>query len=243
MHSLGKRVLGDIVAALAHSHACGIVHRDVKPENLLVDATYGCLRLIDFGSACDCAGWLVKRGYRPDRVPCSVLYCPPEQLLDGRAPYTYDVYSAGLCWLALMIPSLGEDDDALFALRVALRDHSHDPHAWRRTVEAADADAPPLPSGFGEAFGIGDATPLTGTGETGEASTAQASLAWDLLTRLLAFEPSERPSAADVLVGPYLNEHCDTEAPRHAAAPWTLESLVSPAGAHRPPIVSDECAV
>ena len=84
MHSLGKRVLGDIVAALAHSHACGIVHRDVKPENLLVDATYGCLRLIDFGSACDCAGWLVKRGYRPDRVPCSVLYCPPEQLLDGR---------------------------------------------------------------------------------------------------------------------------------------------------------------
>ena len=159
------------------------------------------------------------------------------------APYTYDVYSAGLCWLALMIPSLGEDDDALFALRVALRDHSHDPHAWRRTVEAADADAPPLPSGFGEAFGIGDATPLTGTGETGEASTAQASLAWDLLTRLLAFEPSERPSAADVLVGPYLNEHCDTEAPRHAAAPWTLESLVSPAGAHRPPIVSDECAV
>ena len=52
-----RRVLHDTLAALAHVHACGVAHRDVKPANLLVDAEARRLRLIDFGSAADCASW------------------------------------------------------------------------------------------------------------------------------------------------------------------------------------------
>ena len=56
-HSLGcseadlpQRVLRDVLHCLAHIHSCGIVHRDVKPSNLVVDAA-GYARLVDFGFA------------------------------------------------------------------------------------------------------------------------------------------------------------------------------------------------
>ena len=51
-----RRVLHDVLEGLAHAHACGIAHRDVKPENLMVTegsdgAAAAHLTLIDFGYA------------------------------------------------------------------------------------------------------------------------------------------------------------------------------------------------
>ena len=67
------RVVRHLMRALAHIHACGIAHRDIKPANLLVDAKAHTLRLIDFGSAADCSGWLdaQRRGLRADRISAS----------------------------------------------------------------------------------------------------------------------------------------------------------------------------
>ena len=45
-----RKHLRDVVAGLAHCHACGVCHRDIKPENLLIDA-FGRVRLSDFGFA------------------------------------------------------------------------------------------------------------------------------------------------------------------------------------------------
>ena len=106
-------VLRCTLTALAYVHALGVVHRDVKPENLLVDPVRRALVLIDFGSSCDAAGWVVKTGLERDRVPCSVLYCPPEQLLSIDAPYTYDVYSAALIWLRVALPALAASEEVL----------------------------------------------------------------------------------------------------------------------------------
>lgn len=44
------RIAGQVAAALAHAHACGIFHRDVKPENILIDQS-GNAFLIDWGMA------------------------------------------------------------------------------------------------------------------------------------------------------------------------------------------------
>jgi serine/threonine-protein kinase len=37
-----------IVSAIAHCHAQGVIHRDVKPENIMVDSS-GQVKLLDFG--------------------------------------------------------------------------------------------------------------------------------------------------------------------------------------------------
>src|SRR5205823_651141 len=44
------RVLADVAEALQHAHDAGILHRDVKPANIMVDRSRGCW-IIDFGLA------------------------------------------------------------------------------------------------------------------------------------------------------------------------------------------------
>ncbi|KAJ1485990.1 kinase-like domain-containing protein [Baffinella frigidus] len=41
-----------LLCGVAHIHECGIVHRDIKPQNLLL-AVNGCLKVGDFGEATD----------------------------------------------------------------------------------------------------------------------------------------------------------------------------------------------
>ncbi|CAK0804471.1 unnamed protein product [Prorocentrum cordatum] len=86
--------------ALAHLRASGVVHRDIKPQNLLVDASKGhLLKLCDFGSAAK-----LGRG-RPALVAyiCSRYYRAPE-LIFGATQYTttVDLWSIG-CVLGEMI--------------------------------------------------------------------------------------------------------------------------------------------
>lgn len=88
------RVLRDVAGALAHAHQRGIVHRDVKPENIFIDENTGHALLSDFG---------VARSLEPDSQLTATgtaigtpAYMSPEQIdgteLDGRS----DLYSLGL---------------------------------------------------------------------------------------------------------------------------------------------------
>jgi hypothetical protein len=93
-------VAAQICEALAHAHAHGIVHRDVKPSNVLIAETDGIsIRLLDFGLArMDGEETLTAAG----DVPGTLAYIPPERLRGQESGAPADVWAVGvLLWEAL----------------------------------------------------------------------------------------------------------------------------------------------
>lgn len=80
--------------ALAYAHSCGVLHRDVKPGNLLLDAE-GVLRVGDFGLAT-----VLNNGETAPLVTQShdgtLRYMPPERLMKGENSFAGDQYSLGV---------------------------------------------------------------------------------------------------------------------------------------------------
>jgi hypothetical protein len=93
-------VSAQILEALAHAHAKGIVHRDVKPANVILEhGDRVSVRLLDFGLAqIDQAETLTAVG----DVPGTLGYIAPERLKGAEAAGAADVWSVGvLLWEAL----------------------------------------------------------------------------------------------------------------------------------------------
>ncbi len=85
-----RRIAGALLGALAAAHHAGIIHRDVKPANVMLDGA-GAVKLTDFGIAWISDSELTHTG----QVIGTPAYMAPEQLRGGRATERADVYSAG----------------------------------------------------------------------------------------------------------------------------------------------------
>jgi eukaryotic-like serine/threonine-protein kinase len=91
-------IMAGVLDGLAAAHASGIVHRDVKPENVLLTAD-GRIKVADFGLArAQSAAGHTRAGL----LIGTVAYVPPEQVTGGTTGPGGDVYSAGVMLFELL---------------------------------------------------------------------------------------------------------------------------------------------
>jgi eukaryotic-like serine/threonine-protein kinase len=106
-------VLAQMLAALEHAHRHGIVHRDVKPENVLLTPE-GQAKVADFGLARAFAESRISQA--PGTVTGTVQYLAPEQIQGDPADPRTDLYATGVVAYELLtghVPFTGETSLAI----------------------------------------------------------------------------------------------------------------------------------
>ena len=184
-----RRVAGDVLLALEAAHAAGLVHRDVKPGNILI-ASDGCAKVADFGIAksLEVASQSVTATSQLVGTPA---YLAPERIDGQQATPRSDIYSAGVVLYEALTGRKAFDGKTPVAVAYAVRHQPPPPLSEVRpglpaeVVESVERAMHPDPAqrfgtaremamAMGVATAIGDAptvaaavaTPATGADPT-----------------------------------------------------------------------------
>ncbi len=87
----GVRIMREVAWALAHAHAQGVVHRDIKPDNILIERGSGRALVADFGIAS-----VAEVDSTPDAVLGTPAFMSPEQARGDTVDARSDIYSLGV---------------------------------------------------------------------------------------------------------------------------------------------------
>ncbi len=117
-----------ILAAVDHAHKNGIVHRDIKPQNILVDPQ-GVVKVADFGIARMKAQQTTRIADVNSSALGSVHYISPEQASGEVADEKSDLYSVGIVLYEMLVGHVPFDGDT--AVSVALKHVSEEPRSMR----------------------------------------------------------------------------------------------------------------
>lgn len=184
-----------LLLALAYAHRRNVLHRDIKPQNILIDHSRRQLRLIDWG----CAGvW--KPGKSFTRFPGTKPFKAPEMLLHVHQ-YTaaVDVWSAGVVLASLLFKqrpffaACETDDEQLGVIAELLGTEALEKYCQRARVR--------MPS---HAARVRKARSLR-TLITKRNRSLVSSAALNLLKKLIRYDPATRLSASQALAHAYFD--------------------------------------
>lgn len=135
-----RRLLADLASALAAAHASGVIHRDVRPGNVILERETGRAVLTDFGVAAvrETGATSPQRLTREGEILGDPGYSSPEELRAESVTEQADIFSLGLIGFEILTGSLphgftGRDSRALAArlrsppVRLPAALHSRDP--------------------------------------------------------------------------------------------------------------------
>eukprot|EP00271_Cylindrocystis_brebissonii_P011127 TRINITY_DN2790_c0_g1_i1.p1 TRINITY_DN2790_c0_g1~~TRINITY_DN2790_c0_g1_i1.p1 ORF type:complete len:643 (-),score=121.23 TRINITY_DN2790_c0_g1_i1:904-2832(-) len=197
-----RALMVQILTALNNLHAVGIVHRDIKPQNIIFSQGSGQLKIIDLGAATDLR---VGINYAPKEFLLDPRYAAPEQyimstqtpsapsppvaaalspvLWQMNLPDRFDIYSSGLIFLQMVFPSL-RSDSGLIQFNRQLKRCNHNVLAWRDMMTKRASED------MLRGFALLDADGGHG---------------WALLQSMLQFKGRQRISAGGALAHPFFH--------------------------------------
>ncbi|KAF7848819.1 hypothetical protein BT93_L1536 [Corymbia citriodora subsp. variegata] len=132
------RIIAQLMRAVAHCHRHGVIHRDIKPDNILFDSR-GLLRLADFGSAEVIGGGEPVAALRG--VVGTPYYVAPEVVAGREYGEKVDVWSAGVVLYVMLAgfpPFRGESAVEIFG--AVLRANLRFPPRFFRSVSSTAKD-------------------------------------------------------------------------------------------------------
>lgn len=185
-----KSIMYQILKGMAHAHAHRVVHRDLKPQNILVDKKGGCIKVADFGLARTILPPL--RPYTHEVV--SLLYRAPELLLGSPLYSTpVDSWSLGcmLAELATGLPLFRGDSEIGQLMCVFQLLGTPGEEQWPGVSDLPD---------WQQCF------PKWLPCELAEAVPQLDALGLDLLSSFLCYEPTQRITCRKALAHPWFDE-------------------------------------
>src|SRR5690625_129959 len=118
-----------LTSAIEHAHDNGLIHRDIKPQNVLIDH-HGTIKVTDFGIAVALSATALTE---TNSIFGSVHYLSPEQARGGKATKKSDIYSLGIVLYELLtgeLPFSGQTP-----VSIALKHLQTDPPSIRQFDE------------------------------------------------------------------------------------------------------------
>jgi formylglycine-generating enzyme required for sulfatase activity/tRNA A-37 threonylcarbamoyl transferase component Bud32 len=170
------RILREVAGALEHAHKRGVVHRDIKPHNVLLEAETGRALVTDFGIARTAEGSSLTASGMVVGTPA---YLSPEQVMGQTIDHRADIYALGIMGYEMLTgepPFTGPTPTAVLMKRLAepppavTRLRPEVPQAVEDVIHGCLAQEPAdrFQSAGEVARALGGATPVSGGHPTAE---------------------------------------------------------------------------